>query len=383
MEKEVKSKKSEIVEDAYQKAVQVLDLCKTKKGFFAAYPGYDAVWSRDSMITSLGASLHGENYKETFKQSLITLAENQSPLGQIPNAVDKFSKKRESHVDYKSIDSTLWFIIGHYIYKKRFNDSLMERKYTSELKKALTWLSYQDMGVDGMLEQLPTTDWFDAFPHRYGHTINTQALYYYVLKITGQYALAQKLKVSVNEDKDNALWDSTKGYYLPWRWKNHGDYHEKGEWFDSLGNFLAILFDLADENQAKKILFYVQQAKIDHPYPVKCIYPPIKRGSKDWQDYFNDCSARNPYHYSNAGIWTYIGGFYILCLIATNSIKEAEIQLKKLAEANMKSNFGEWLNGKTGISGESYSGSQEGNQAWNAGMYVLAYESLLKGKVLL
>ena len=72
-----------------------------------------------------------------------------------------------------------------------------------------------------------------------------------------------------------------------------------------------------------------------------------------------------------------------MCLIATNSIKEAEIQLKKLAEANMKSNFGEWLNGKTGISGESYSGSQEGNQAWNAGMYVLAYESLLKGKVLL
>jgi len=34
-----------------------LKRCATPYGFFAAYPGYDAVWARDSMIISLGASL--------------------------------------------------------------------------------------------------------------------------------------------------------------------------------------------------------------------------------------------------------------------------------------------------------------------------------------
>ena len=67
-----------------------------------------------------------------------------------------------------------------------------------------------------------------------------------------------------------------------------------------------------------------------------------------------------------------------------NKIKEAEKQLKKLAEANMQTPyFSEWLHGNTGKPGISQSGSNEGNQAWNAGVYILAYESLLKGKVLL
>src|SRR3989344_8194649 len=127
--------KKEVIEDAYAKANEVLELCKTKNGFFAAHPGYDAVWSRDSMITSLGASLLDKNFQETFKQSLITLSSNQSENGQIPNAVDKFSK-RKPHVDFKSIDSTLWFVIGHYIYSKRYKTSAMEKSYTSNLNKA-------------------------------------------------------------------------------------------------------------------------------------------------------------------------------------------------------------------------------------------------------
>lgn len=350
--------------EAYEKAIQVLEKCQTSKGFRAAYPGYNGIWARDSMITSLGASLINNKFKETFKQSLITLANNQSEKGQIPNAV-LLDKKQ---VDYKSIDSTLWFIIGHYIYKKRYNDSSMLKKHSKQIQKAILWLSYQDLGEDGMLEQLPTTDWQDAFPHRYGHTINTQALYYYVLNLTNQSSKAKKLKYQTNNNPDINLWKGN--YYIPWRWKNHRKYQEKGEWFDSLGNLLAIVFDLTNKEQANKILDYIKQNNIDKPYPIKAIYPPITKNSKDWQDYFEDCDARTPYHYLNAGIWTYIGGFYILSLIKNNQLKEAENQLEKLATANLKGNFSEWLNGQTGIP------SKDQNQAWNAGMYILAYHSL-------
>ncbi len=362
----------DIIKEAYESAIKVLEKCSTPKGFRAAYPGYNGIWARDSMITSLGASLIRDKFKEIFKQSLITLANNQSKKGQIPNAI---ILDERNHVDYTSIDSSLWFIIGNYIYKERYKDSSLIIKYKNNIQKALAWISYQDIGESGMLEQLPTTDWQDAFPHRYGHTINTQALYFKVLNLTNQKEKAKRLTYMININEDKKLWNNS--FYFPWRWKNHGKYQEKGEWFDSLGNLLAIIFELADKARANKILEYIKKEKIDKPYPIKALYPPILKNSKDWQPYFNDCEARTPYNYLNAGIWTFIGGFYILALIKQNEMQGAEKQLEKLAEANLKGNFSEWLHGKTGEP------SKDENQAWNAGMYVIAHDSVKRKKSLI
>ena len=119
-------------------------------------------------------------------------------------------------------------------------------------------------------------------------------------------------------------------------------------------------------------------------YPIKAIYPAIKPGSKDWQDYFLDCAAGKPWSYLNGGIWTFIGGFYVLALIKMKKFNDAEKQLEKLAEANMKNNgnFAEWLDGKTGKIGRTEAGI-ESYQGWNAGMYIVAYESLKEKKVLI
>lgn len=375
----------ELLKEVYGKAIWILRKCSTSHGFFAAYPGYDMVFARDSMIMSLAVPFANDSLlKESFRKSLITLAKYQSENGQIPNAVDKFSKTRKHHVDFMSIDSSLWFIIGYYLYKEKFHENFLFDIYRKNADRAFRWIASQDTGEDTMPEQQPTSDWQDAFPHRYGHTINTQALYYYALKLAGRNREAEHLKEIVNESSDFGLWDSEKGFYLPWRWKNHGMYHEKGEWFDSLGNLLAIVFGLADDGRARKILSYIEKHKIDKPYPVKAIYPPMQHGDKNWHDYFADCDARNPWHYSNAGIWNYIGGFYVLALIKMRRFKEAEVQLEKLAEANMKNNgnFAEWLNGKTGEVGKSSSG-KESYQGWNAGMYILAYECLRAKKVLI
>ena len=371
----------DVKEEAYLEAQEVLKKCATPYGFFAAYPGYDMVWARDSMIASLGASLLGNKFKRAFAMSLKTLARTQSAKGQIPNAADLFVKKRKHHVDFASIDSSLWFIIGHYIYKQRYKDNTLFKSQKKNIKKALTWMSYRDMSEDGMPEQPPTSDWQDAFPHRYGHTINTQALYYKVLKLSGKDLEARRLKKTVNSISEVSLWG--ENYYLPWRWKNHNKYQEKGEWFDSLGNLLAIVYGLASKEQALRILQYIQDERVAEPYPIKSIYPPIKKGSKDWRDYFMDCDARTPYHYSNAGIWTFVGGFYVLALLKMGKFEDAGHYLGKLAEANLQEPvFSEWLNGKTGKPKHVTSG-QNGNQAWNAGMYILAYESLREKRVLL
>src|SRR3989344_5817819 len=120
-----------MIKEAYEKAILVLEKCATPHGFHAAFPGYKGVWARDSMITSLGASLLDNKFKDVFKQSLITLANHQSKKGQIPNAI--LYDRKPLQVDYKSIDSTLWFIIGNYIYRKRYNDSSLINKHKSNI----------------------------------------------------------------------------------------------------------------------------------------------------------------------------------------------------------------------------------------------------------
>ena len=365
-----------MIDKCCERAKEVIRICSTKNGLFASggIDGYNAVWARDSMISFLGASLVKDSlFRNTFRQSIITLAINQSRNGQIPNAVDKFSK-RKPHVDFASIDSSLWYVIGHYIYKKRYDDNSLFKKYKKSIDKALLWLRCQDTGEKGMLTQLPTSDWQDAFPHKYGYTINTQALYYKVLTLNGNGKDFKKLKFMANENKDTKLWD--KNFYLPYRWKNHNKYLETGNWFDSLGNLLAIVFDLAGRQRAEKIISYVEKNRVNEPYPVKAIHPPIKKGSGYWQDYFDDSDARSPYHYLNGGIWTYIGAFYVLSLIKLKKYGKAKKEIEKLAKANLDGNFAEWINPVT----KEHFGKL---QAWNAGMYILAYESLKKKRVLI
>ncbi len=363
------------IDECYDKAVEIVKACSTPHGLYASAGkrGYNAVWSRDSMITFLGASLIKDDlFKRTFKQSLVLLGDNQSKKGQIPNCVDKYSE-RKPHVDYKSIDSSLWWIIGHFVYKKRYRDASLFMKYEKKIKNALVWLSYQDSAENKMLEQLPTTDWQDAFPHKYGYTINSQALYYSVLKLMKSKD-SKILRKNTNKDKDDGLWDVE--FYSAYRWKNHGKYKEGSKWFDTLGNLLAVIFDLADKNQSEKILNYIKKKKIVNPYPIRAIYPPITKESEDWQDYYKDCAAGKPHSYLNGGIWTFIGGFYVVALVKMKRFKEAEKELKKLAEANLNSRFAEWIHPLTK---KSYGH----DQAWNAGMYIFAYECLNKGKVLL
>ena len=45
-----------------------------------------------------------------------------------------------------------------------------------------------------------------------------------------------------NENEDTKLWNGK--FYSAYRWKNHNKYRETGEWFDSLGNLMAVVFDL-------------------------------------------------------------------------------------------------------------------------------------------
>lgn len=378
------------IEAAYKEALKVLNSCAKDTGFYASglSGGYEALWSRDSMITSLGASLVSERYQLTIARSLALLSKWQTKNGQIPNCVGSYNKDRRSDKTYNSIDSSLWYIIGHYVYAKAYHDHSLLEKYKNNIARALVWLKYQDPNEDGLLSQQPTMDWMDAFPHKYGNVINTQALYFAALKMLGDKKQAVKIRRVVNGDIDAylKLYDKKLGYYLPWNWKNHDGDREQEEWFDTLGNLLAIVSGLAKRPIALSILDTIDKKKINRPSPCKALWPPIKPGDKEWHSYFDKCDARTPLEYLNGGIWPFIGGFYVAALVKMKKYQKAENELHRLAKANLQEmeirshkknyHFNEWLHGGNGEPmGEPY-------QAWTAGMYIYAYECVKQKKTI-
>jgi glycogen debranching enzyme len=404
---------NKIIDQAYDKAKEVLRACAdTKSGAFYASGlpgGYEATWARDSMVTSLGASLLGKEFKTPIRKSLELLSRNQSLLGQIPNCVGSYNLDRKSDVTFNSIDSSLWYIIGFINYALTFGDKDFFNQHRKNLTMAVVWLSYQDPDEVRLLAQQPTMDWQDAFPHKYGYTINSHALYYGVLKLVGKDRQAEHMKRVVNGEiaKYLSLYSQKLGYYYPWAWKNHDGDREHEEWFDSLGNCLAIITGLATPTITKNILQHIEKQKINQPYPLKAIWPTIKPGDKEWHSYFSKCDAREPFHYLNGGIWPFIGGFYVAALVKMKKFDKAEKELKKLAQANLqiindskfpdylektakkqhlsqaelrelrRKEFNECLNGQTGKpTGEPY-------QAWSAGSFIFACECVKNKKVIL
>lgn len=379
----------DLIEETKDRAIDVLNHCAKKSGFYASgLPGgYEATWARDSMITGLGASLIGKKFQVPFQKSIELLSKNQSKHGQIPNAVGSWNTERRSDVTFNSIDSTLWYLIGQQVYAKAYRTKSLLTKYKKNISNALTWLEYQDPNEDSLLVQQPTMDWEDAFPHKYGRVINTEAMYYLVLNLYGQKKKVEHLKKIINGETEKylSLYDSKLGYYRPWVWKTHSPkVREQEEWFDTLGNLLAIVSGLATPKIAKNILNYIEKNKINRPYPCKAIYPPIKKGNKEWHSYFDECEAREAYHYLNGGIWPMIGGFYVAALVKNGQISKAKKELELLAKANQQTSeewqkiseikksgwgFSEWMDGKTG----KLIGSTSPYQAWSAGAYLFAY----------
>jgi hypothetical protein len=425
----------ELVDEARQRAVEVLEHCVTPYGFKASAleRGYPHVWARDSVITALGATLAGPQFLTTFRASLDTLGSHQSELGLIPLNVHSETGEVSTE-NAGTVDANLWFILGHFYYFCLTRDLDYLQQSWSAIQRAALWLRYQDMNECGLLEVPEAGNWMDLLAVRY-NTLYDNVLYHAALKAFARLAtavgatqdgeggteliwpctplplpvcdpatLAEGVQVRLNllmwidrcwvaqhfaerleQLKQMRLeWYmlyhnvgtiSSRPYYLPWV-----AFREYGDYCDVLGNLLAILWDVADRQRSDTILRYLYQVGAGRPYPSKAINPPIYPGQPDWREYYRSRNLNLPHQYHNGGIWPFIGGFHVAALVKMRWLQDASNLLNDLAHAcrlgvREEWEFNEWLHGKTGNPmGYPY-------QAWSAGMYIYAYEAVRTGRL--
>ncbi len=398
----------EIVHRAFEQARAVLERACSPLGVMASPEGYPHVWARDSAVTALGLTLLPGN-EECLRAALQTLAGQQSELGAIPNNVS-LATRRLDHTNAGSVDSNLWFILGHYIQYRAFGDAKFLGAEWPSLEKALLWLRYQDSNGCGLLEVHEAADWADLLANRF-NILYDNVLWYAALRAmaemgpavnadTERYAamaddVRHKIRLVLwvgpeNEQEwgptcpGHAEWKHTlsqvdpvlvkRPYFLP-----YVAFRDSGDYCDVLGNLLAILFGIANPAQEKRILDYLYQVGIAEPYPVRVLHPVIHPGDKDWREYYRNNNLNLPHQYHNGGIWPFVGGFYVAALVNAGRSDEARAQLVKLALVNRQGideewEFNEWHHGVTGRP-MGYP-----HQAWSAGMYIYAYRCVIDGR---
>ncbi len=416
---------------ARKRAEELLLKNGSEIGLLGSSQAYRQVWARDSMICGLGLlAMDSEEGRKIHRRSLETLRKYQSKLGKIPHNVGlptefdpaliayggKFTEETEfkPYIDTAHegcVDGNLWYIIGQYYNYLITKDLDFVRESWESIKKALLWLEYQDSNECGLLEVHEAMDWADLFANRY-NVLFDNVLYVAVHKCMCDLAKALNepsdkydklykdkhkkinmlLWVGVEEPKDKEwiirerkewLYPTTlvdtllvqRPYYLPYM-----AFRDYGDRFDTLGNLLAIIFDIADETKMEKILEYIRQAGLDAVYPLRSLHPVINPQEKDWRDYYLLRNLNLPYQYHNGGIWPFIGGFYVAALVKAGKLEEAKLQLKRLTDLNKKGRkeeweFNEWFHGQTGEP-MGYAG-----QSWSTAMYIYAYSCVEKGEL--
>jgi hypothetical protein len=392
----------DITDEVYRGAIDSIRRCCTPRGLQASGDrvGHHQVWARDSMIAALGARLvEDDEIQRCLRASVALLQQHQAIPGAIPNNVD-CATLRPNFRAYA--DGGLWWTIG----------SSILTPDPEAIRAVLDWYGCQDVDQSGLLSIQESSDWQDLFCTR-GKGLYVNCLYVLALRCAakifrhsnpeqsrGCLARAEKTAAAVNrwfwyagggdllnhvshtfstekpgsqDSLGRKRWIPekrmllTESYYLPYL-----GFRAVGEWFDSLGNLLAILAGVADGRRAGIILDFITRHGVDK-WPMCSLTPVVRPGDPDWRDYYG--TLNEPYRYHNGGVWPFIGGFYVAALVAAGSRREASITLQKLAELNKLGGFNEWHHGESG----EPMGVKD--QAWSAGMYLFAHECVRRGRV--
>ena len=393
-----------LVHDCYQQALGVLRGNTTTQGFKASRNRYNAIWGRDGGIICLGAIVTEDaDLIAASTRTLSVLQQRQTSLGQIPNHIDLDTGK----VNFYATDATAWWIIAVTSLCRAAQDKTMWVTFWPAVDKAITWLQYQAIDASRLIHSPPAGDWMDSSLQRWGKVLYTNLLFYKAL--TCAQVLAHEVGVEFRGNTDairqrinRLFWphesvedewlcgwsfgfyeeviDSRREHYL-----HYLSFESYDNRCDVVANCLAILWGVANQEQTNAILGYLATKNLSHPFPIRVLDPPIFNPDRSWNpkiDLDRPLYWQNrPYAYHNAGIWPWVGGFYVTALVKAGRQALAQQELEGLARANQIGSsgeweFNEWLHGRTGLPmGASH-------QSWSASSYLMAYQAVINGMIL-
>jgi glycogen debranching enzyme len=396
-----------------EKSVELLHACGTPDGFLASpqkVHNYRRIWGRDSIILGLAALMTGNTELiRTFRNSLLTLAENQGEHGEIPSNVDPLTGRISYGGMAGRVDADLLFIIGCGEYWKATGDDGFLEDMLPVLKKTAFLLGCWEFNNRGLLYIPQTGDWADEYLH-HGYVLYDQILYLQAkrtLRSIHRHVYGSEdhnLKDAISRlkhlitanywiEEDHRIPDEVyheilykKGLQVTCEckdryWLSYFSPHGYGYRFDALANVLVSLLDISSSERADRVDAFIDKTVKDRKCKLLPAFHPVITpvDETDWQHLrmtFSYTFKNRPYEYHNGGLWPMITGFYSAGLSRRNKREKALDFLRSIHEANAAEmdgdpwSFPEYLNGK------SFEPGGTKRQGWSAAGAVIGHYAL-------
>lgn len=385
--------------DAYEMAVKTLrdniteihtSDGETTKVLVAGQRNFREVWTRDACFSLLG--LTRIKAFEPTKRTLSLIFSHQRDDGMIPRRFATMSNSRRTRgivlrKDYfdpnavavpefetghhtTPVDQNALAVIALVDYVIASGDTPYGSSLYPSAVRAIDWLASKHSEDDLLIVQEPFADWIDLVK-RPGKSLYTNVCYCKALqglsllaKVLGRKEDAEKYAIVADEIRkniDSVFWMERRGYY-----KNTDTLWN----FESSGNILAIVFNVADPQKALRILEKIKHSGIDTGLPLKTVdapYPffeiPLSLRLLGWSRYHNGDS------------WAWLGNMYAIALHNAGKTDEARSQLQKIAQfVSQDSGFMEVYRNQRPVNSLTY--RSETGFSWAAGTFVLAAHKL-------
>lgn len=358
-----------MLNNGYQKSVELLYKCSSSNGFLASaenVSNYQRVWARDGVICGLAAlATNDKTLVKTFEKTLNTLAENQHYIGTIPSNVGFHDGK--VNVSYGGlagrVDAVTWFIIGVCQLAYYKNDSSIVKIYENNIAKCLSLLEAWEFNNKHLMYVPLSGNWADEYITD-GYVLYDQLLRLWALKSYNYFLKDENISNKILNIKEqvetNFLPDSKKekfherAYkeleyksYLPSSFSPCGYKNQ----FDAFANALSVLMDIGTKNFQNKQLDAGYDLANDTALGlIPAFWPVIKESDEHWSLLKDNCKYefRNyPYEFHNGGSWPMVNGFYGLALLKNSKNEKANAILESIHNANQIKDFSFYENFNT------------------------------------
>ena len=278
---------SPILVQSYALAVAELRTCYDGRGIVAGRHQYDDYWTRDAGFAWMAALELGD--WQVAQRHLEFLSRLQRRDGMIPFLIRRHLSPfamwdikirippRPKFRSHKSlflsevIDSNPWFAIGLADLVAHTREAFLLTDLIAHIYPALGWCLGK-VGPDGLVREGILAGWNDGIL-KSGRTLLNNVIFYQAFNrwsgLDPDFSTAARgIKEALQRDFFNGH------YFIDWINRRPHNY------FDSNANFLAILWGVADQYQADRIMDFAFENLLDPPL-VKLVHPRYRPGLID------------------------------------------------------------------------------------------------------
>jgi glycogen debranching enzyme len=273
------------------------------------------------------------------------------------------------------IDPTALFIIAARQYVETTGDIAFGHRFDPVMDRSISWLARHDRDGDGIIESYWLADWMDSIL-KANKIFNLNVIYYAGLRasgalkrLNGQPDAAEAIDRTADRLRDRLeiFWNGE--YFTDWI------FGSRRGGFSSDGNVLAMLFNVATEEQSRRILAYVARLGLDAGAPLRVCHPVYSR----WRVFPMYYLAGIP-DYHRTMIWPWLGTLNAINKARRGDRPGALLDLSRIGAWYIRGHAVNEVYDLTGLPVSRRFYTAEVPFAWNAGAYVYAVHEIGLGE---